>query len=111
MDLKAQINADEQLAHNAGGGEWKTLCTHGDDCPDYPSCSEIEGKDIKIYPEGGHSAWQADHITRHDPARVLREVAAKRAILAEFERDPQADDQYLAGLAFALERLAEVYGN
>ena len=28
----------------------------------------------------------ARHIARHDPARVLREVAAKRAILAEYER-------------------------
>jgi len=34
----------------------------------------------------GHGALDTvvvDHIARHDPARVLREVAAKRAILAE----------------------------
>jgi Family of unknown function (DUF6221) len=29
----------------------------------------------------------ANHIARHDPARVLREVAAKRAIVAEHGRD------------------------
>jgi hypothetical protein len=28
----------------------------------------------------------ARHINRHDPARVLREVAAKRAIVARYER-------------------------
>ena len=37
-------------------------------------------------------------------------AAAVREIQAEYERDPQADDQYRAGLAFALERLAEAYG-
>ena len=30
----------------------------------------------------------ADHIARHDPARVLREVEAKRAMLAELTRWP-----------------------
>ena len=30
----------------------------------------------------------------------------ERAVRAEYERDPQADDQYRAGLAFALELLA-----
>ena len=36
-------------------------------------------------------AWQEDvavHIARHDPARVLREVEAKRAMLAELTRWP-----------------------
>lgn len=28
----------------------------------------------------------AEHIARHDPARVLREVAAKRELLADYER-------------------------
>jgi hypothetical protein len=33
---------------------------------------------------GGFDARVDDHIARHDPARVLREVAAKRAILADY---------------------------
>jgi hypothetical protein len=40
----------------------------------------------------GHIVGLTAHIARHDPARVMREVAAKRAILAEHrqvERDPQ----------------------
>jgi len=28
-------------------------------------------------------SWRAEHIARHDPARVLAEVAAKRRVLAE----------------------------
>lgn len=33
----------------------------------------------------------AEHIARHDPARVLREVAAKRAILAEHKHAPATE--------------------
>jgi hypothetical protein len=32
-----------------------------------------------------------DHVRRHSPARVLREVAAKRAILAIADDQPEAD--------------------
>lgn len=41
----------------------------------------VEGVGITIYDEGGHTAEQAEHIARHDPARILREVAAKRAVM------------------------------
>jgi hypothetical protein len=44
---------------------------------------QVQGIDILIYDEGSHSAEQAQHIARHDPARVLREVEAKRTIVAE----------------------------
>ena len=56
-----------------------------------------------------NGALRADHIARNDPRRAQLDIKAKRAIIGEYERDPQADDQYLAGLAFAIERLAEVY--
>lgn len=35
----------------------------------------------------------AVHIARHDPARVLREVEAKRAILAEYEKEARVIEQ------------------
>jgi len=59
--------------------------------------------------ELANGAVRADHIARNDPRRARLDIKAKRAIIEEYERDPQADDQYLAGLAFAIERLAEVY--
>ena len=37
-------------------------------------------------PFGNPDAAQRAHIARQDPARTLREVAAKRAILARYER-------------------------
>jgi len=44
----------------------------------------------------------ARHIARHDPARVLREVAAKREILAEYEA------AYRTDLGVAIKALAAV---
>jgi Family of unknown function (DUF6221) len=49
----------------------------------------------------------AQHIARHDPARVLREVEAKRAILAQWEHSPPGSPV----LTFALYNLAAVYGD
>lgn len=52
---------------------------------------------------------RAGHIARYDVRRARLDIKARRAIIEEYERDPQADDRYLAGLAFAIERLAEVH--
>ena len=38
-----------------------------------------------------HSSWYADHIVRHDPARVLAECAAKRAIISECRQSTLSD--------------------
>ena len=41
---------------------------------------------------GRHERAVRDHIPRHDPARVLREVEAKRAIVEAHERNPLSED-------------------
>ena len=50
---------------------------------------------IEIEPTRHHEGWlgdQVDHIARHDPARVLADVAAKREVLATLagQLDPDA---------------------
>ena len=42
------------------------------------------------WPPTGRTSWPLtspamDHIARHDPARILREVAAKRALMASHD--------------------------
>ena len=80
MDLKtfllARIEEDDEAARAAvdKDGRWHVDRSH----PLYESV--VQG-DIHIYDEGGHTAEQAAHIARHDPARVLAECAAKRAIV------------------------------
>ena len=66
--LKARLDEDEQLALNAGSGEWY--------------------EELQESAFGNASLAHAGH---HAPARVLREVAAKRAILARYERGISGD--------------------
>lgn len=64
----------------------------------------------------GRSIYEAEadangaHIARHDPARVLADIAAKRAILEELVREEAANfgDQFLDGLCSGLERSARL---
>lgn len=64
---------------------------------------------------------ERDHILRHDPARVLAEVEAKRKILAAFEAAASdavrnavgldAQDGLISGLTEVVKRLASVYSD
>jgi hypothetical protein len=53
----------------------------------------------------------ADHIARFDPARVLKEAAAKRALLDAYEAAREAGSTvgYREGLRHALRSLASAY--
>lgn len=58
----------------------------------------------------------ADHIARHDPVRVLREVEAKRKILAEFYDEWPADCDEILGaqrdaVRSVLRHLASAYSD
>lgn len=83
----ARIAEDEAVARAAGpdgrplGGHWVSRYP---DQPDYHMYGEygwfISGADV----ETDDSEWGksvADHITRHDPARVLAQCAAMRKIV------------------------------
>jgi hypothetical protein len=98
--ITARLDDDEQIARACGEGvtwavehrsDWET----GDPAKPDPECAAgrcecciVEGANpdgtagMRIYDEGGHDSHDAEHMARHDPARVLREVAAKRRILA-----------------------------
>ena len=87
--LRACIDDDQRVAKSAvtepfpvgkglGAGVWRQGAPAG-----HMWAERIEGDDLTIYDEGGHSEAHAAHIARWDPARVLAEVAAKRAILDE----------------------------
>lgn len=102
--LLARIAEDEAVARkaiNAGDGVWARSDEH-----EAYLCI-VEGADIRIYDEGGHDEHQAAHIARHDPARVLAECAAKRAIVDE------ATNQHTGGIEFdgVLRALASIYAD
>lgn len=63
--LRDRLNEDEQVARSAGDG-WYSY--------------DPEQQIAFVSPEDSR------HIARHDPARILREVEAKRVLLADYER-------------------------
>ena len=69
--LRAQIDEDEALAREAGGDSWVAV--------DLAFVDDPNGRQI-VRDECMTPGVQA-HIARHDPARVLREVEAKRGIV------------------------------
>lgn len=84
-ELRARLDADERLAHEATGRIWRV------DNEEYPEQIRDENHTSVVAYVGGEarvfdSTADALHIARHDPARVLRQVAAHRAILDEHER-------------------------
>jgi len=83
--LAARLDEDDATANAAAGrssAEWHPS-PYADDPHEYPGSGEVlDAKgDVVIYDEGTPSGPEAKHIARHDPARVLREVAAGRTIL------------------------------
>jgi hypothetical protein len=101
--LAARLDEDEAAALACQTpGPW-VAATH-------PSVSWIvtgADGDCVVSNEGSPTPEEAAHIARHDPARVLREVAAKRAIVASYE---DAATHEFAGLQVAVGHLAAAYG-
>ncbi|MEV4179924.1 DUF6221 family protein [Streptosporangium canum] len=81
--LRARLNEDEQVARAAAEAPWESTV---------PGMVHVSAAAIAKNPnawgklgyvaQADNEAYR-DHIARHDPARVLREVEAKRQILDE----------------------------
>jgi hypothetical protein len=89
--LKARLDEDERTAKGLAGA------------------TRIIGGGPDFYGAGGLAA--EDFWERFDPARVLREVKAKRAILGEYAGNDMDDLGYTNALGFAVSHLAAVYSD
>jgi len=113
--LLARIAEDEAVARAASPGEWATqVMQHVNHDPegewltvevvreddDDEELADFGGMEVISYgtrvEPGGHSQENAEHIARHDPARVLAECEAKRRIVElryswnlQAERNPE----------------------
>lgn len=76
--ITARLGEDEQQALSASPGPWHLNAEHDE-------VIAVDGIEVCTAHALSNNQLRntARHIARHDPARVLREVAAKRAILAE----------------------------
>ncbi|MGW3808842.1 DUF6221 family protein [Micromonospora sp. NPDC005113] len=81
--LRVQLDDDERVATGSESSDaalrWSLKL------PGYGSWIQDGNGDTVVYDEGAPSESEAEHITRHDPARVLAEVDAKRRIVDLFE--------------------------
>jgi hypothetical protein len=108
--LRAQFDDDERIARACGDVPWV------DDVPGmvHVDPAAIRGNKwafghlgyvVSADPSDLGNAYRA-HIAAHDPARVLREVAARRRILneclKEIERENATGRRYPASTAWAL---------
>lgn len=76
MFLRARLDEDEAAARRVDSS-WRQIGNTG----------VIVASDGERAEECANGNWAgiADHIARHDPARVLREVEAKRLLIANYE--------------------------
>ena len=122
--IQARLSEDEAAAEAATPGPWKAETYIDENEPvgvEYLVSAPAEAH-IVAGAGLGHDQAEAEtiHIARHDPARVLRDVTAKRAILAEYlnaaaeaERFPQGAAVAVrdAMLLFAIYPLAAVWAD
>ncbi|MEU3098534.1 DUF6221 family protein [Streptomyces sp. NPDC006967] len=72
--LRAQLDEDERTARAATPGPWRAGVRSGFDAVDGDGWTVCNASDVDVA-----------HIARHDPARVLREIDAKRRTLIRCE--------------------------
>ena len=89
--VAARLDEEETAARIAElrfPGPWETAEAGGG----LPGAVDLFAAGDEISAAVVRGSYLADYLIRHDPARVLREVAAKRAILAWWQRgdrDPE----------------------
>lgn len=80
--VSARLADDEAAAKAACGGDARRATWRPQDHPSDTAMVWDAHDGVVVYNEGAPDDAEAAHIALHDPARVLREVEAKRAILA-----------------------------
>jgi hypothetical protein len=87
--VRQQIDEDERVARAATPGPWRVSVEGSEGSYISPDYGDVRTKSRfigivngRVQPEDGRNAA---HIARHDPARVLAEVAAKRTIVDHYE--------------------------
>jgi hypothetical protein len=116
--LRRQLDEDEEAARGAGGstpsGRWAREAY---------GCVIDAKQRLVVYGEGTPTREEVEHIARHDPARVLREVEAFRKIVDEHapmadgycqrcsqdEEQPQPDGWFVRSPCTTIKLLAAIF--
>lgn len=81
--LGAQLDEDERIARDADPGPWNNNSLGRHDQSVIKLGAPTSTSMIQF--DGSRAAANGAHAARHDPSRVLREIDAKRQILARYE--------------------------
>ncbi|MEW2300263.1 DUF6221 family protein [Streptomyces sp. NPDC006655] len=82
--LGDQLDEDERIAQAACWDEWSDVWTARPPQASYERYTVVDYLDdvvVAVTPENADADSVGQHVARHDPARVLREVGAKRQLL------------------------------
>jgi len=97
--LGQQLDEDERTARAAGGASWEELPVSGWVHTAPLPTSEWQPPGYDHHVASAPLVEDRAHIVAHDPARVLREIAARRQALAHYARvcelTKDGDEAYL----------------
>ena len=99
--LGVQLDEDERIARAATLGPWVTA--DHDDQTGMLEVRTVHEPDIMIGYVADVATADALHIAAHDPARVLREIDAKRDLLRFAEGIHDHHETFTSGVAARLE--------
>ncbi|MEI5520682.1 DUF6221 family protein [Streptomyces brasiliscabiei] len=94
--LRARYDEDERIAQAACWDDQSDAWTARPPQASYERYTVVDYLDdgvVAVTPENADADGVGQHIARHDPARVLREIDAKRQTLAELEAAELAMDR------------------
>lgn len=86
--LGEQLNTDERIAHAACWDDQSAVWTARPPRASYERYTVVDYLGdgvVAVTPENADADGVGPHVAEHDPARVLREIDAKREILARYE--------------------------
>ena len=99
--LTARLDEDEQIANAAVGQQWEHAFASSREDYSFWSIHTVHPDAVEVAGTGFdntggiHDEGSAVHIARHDPARVLRDVAAKRRLMdVVFEYEAKIDGEW-----------------
>lgn len=83
--IDARLSEDRAVANNATWSHWSSMGIWNDDggrdwCVGVPDQDDNEGRPIILRAVGPNGEFDAHHAARHDPARVIAQTDALRAI-------------------------------
>jgi hypothetical protein len=81
--LRARLDRDEQMARACSGVPWKAT----------PSGTIDTDTEEPAFVAKAENEAYAEHIARHHPARTLAEVASRRQMLDDYEKQSWILDQ------------------